>query len=64
MLPNDLKTEIVSTFDFTAWRHVFSLRTSPMAHPQMRQLAVPLLADFKKRWPAVFDDITILGVDT
>jgi thymidylate synthase (FAD) len=57
VLPNDLKTEIVSTFDFTEWRHVFSLRTAPVAHPQMRQLTVPLLGEFAQRWPAVFADL-------
>jgi thymidylate synthase (FAD) len=57
VLPNDLKTEIVSTFDFTEWRHVFKLRTAPVAHPQMRQLTIPLLAEFKTRWPLVFGDL-------
>lgn len=57
VLPNDLKTEIVSTFDFTEWRHVLSLRTAPVAHPQMRQLTIPLLNEFAQRWPHVFSDL-------
>jgi thymidylate synthase (FAD) len=57
VLPNSLKTEIVATLDFTAWRHVFRLRTSKAAHPQMREVMVPLLADFTQRWPEVFNDI-------
>jgi thymidylate synthase (FAD) len=57
VLPNSLKTEIVATLDFTAWRHVFRLRTSKSAHPQMREVMIPLLAEFVERWPAVFDDI-------
>ncbi len=56
-LPNSLKTEVVATLDFTAWRHVFRLRTSKAAHPQMRQIMVPLLVDFTARWPDFFDDI-------
>jgi len=29
----------------------------PAAHPQMRQVAIPLMAEFKKRIPALFDDL-------
>lgn len=57
VLPNSLKTEIVVTADFTEWRHIFKLRTSKKAHPQMRELMVPLLAEFKRLIPVVFDDI-------
>lgn len=32
-------------------------RCSPAAHPQMRQIAVPLLAEFKRLIPVVFDDL-------
>jgi thymidylate synthase (FAD) len=61
LLPNSLKTEIVATLDFTAWRHVFTQRTSPKAHPQMREVMVPLLAEFTARWPWAFDDIKVEG---
>lgn len=57
VLPNSLKTEIVATLDFTAWRHVFKLRTAKAAHPQMREIMIPLLNIFKMYWPACFDDI-------
>ena len=57
VLPNSLKTEIVATFNLREWRLVFKLRTSPKAHPQMREVMVPLLAEMKKRLPVVFDDI-------
>lgn len=56
-LPNGLKTEITMTCDLTEWRHVFKLRASPRAHPQMRELMVPLLQDFKNLIPIVFDDL-------
>ncbi len=61
MLPNSLKTEIIVTMNLREWRHFFKLRTSGKAHPQMREVAVPLLAAFKKLIPIVFDDIE-LGV--
>jgi thymidylate synthase (FAD) len=59
VLPNSLKTEIVVTADFTEWRHIFQQRTSAAAHPQMREVMVPLLAEFQKRWPAAFDDLGV-----
>jgi thymidylate synthase (FAD) len=57
ILPNSLKTEIVVTFNLREWRHFFTLRTSPKAHPQMREIAIPLLEEFKKQIPVIFDDI-------
>jgi len=57
VLPNSLKTEIVMTANLREWRHVFKLRTSPAAHPQMREIMMPLLEEFKRLIPAVFDDI-------
>ena len=38
-------------------RHFFGLRTSDAAHPQMREIAIPLLEEFKKRVKIIFDDI-------
>lgn len=57
VLPNSLKTEIVMTMNLREWRHFFKLRTAPNAHPQMREIACPLLDEFKKRIPVIFDDI-------
>ena len=57
VLPNSLKTEIVITYNLREWRHFFSLRCSKRAHPQMRQIAVPLLREFKRLIPVIFDDI-------
>lgn len=47
VLPNDCKTDIIVTGSETAWKHFFSLRTAPGAHPDMRELACPLEAEFK-----------------
>lgn len=57
VLPNSLKTEIVVTMDLREWRHFFRLRTSPAAHPQMREVALPLLEAFRQAVPVVFDDL-------
>ncbi len=59
VLPNSLKTEIVMTTNLREWRHVFKLRTSKAAHPQMQEIMLPLLQEFKKTIPAIFNDILI-----
>lgn len=57
VLPNSLKTEIVMTTNPREWRHVFKLRCAEAAHPQMREVMLPLRAEFAKRWPALFGDL-------
>jgi len=61
VLPNSLKTEIVMTANPREWRHFFSLRAAPPAHPQMREVACPLLAEFHERVPVLFDDVGDAG---
>lgn len=57
VLPNSLKTEIVMTANLREWRHVIGLRCGKAAHPQIRELLLPLLAEFHAKIPAVFDDL-------
>ena len=57
VLPQSLKAEIVVGANLREWRHVFKLRTSKRAHPQMREVMVPLLVEFKLLAPIIFDDI-------
>lgn len=57
VLPNSLKTELVMTANIREWRHFLKLRTSPAAHPQMREVAGLLLKELKVKIPVVFDDI-------
>lgn len=56
VLPGCIKTEIVTTGNFREWRHFFSLRTSPKAHPQMREIADMILVDAAQRVSIVFDE--------
>jgi len=58
VLPNSLKTEIIVTMNLREWRHFFNLRTSSGSHPQMCEIARPMLDYFKQLVPAVFDDIS------
>lgn len=57
VLPNSLKTEIVMTANLREWRLIFSLRTAAPAHPQMRQVMVPLRAVLARAFAPVFDDL-------
>lgn len=57
VLPNSLKTEVVMTANMREWRHFFKMRCSPAAHPQMQEVAIPLLEQFRERVPVLFDDI-------
>ncbi len=57
VLPNSLKTEIVVKGNIREWRHMFALRCSKKAHPQIRALMLTLLVDLQDRLPVVFDDL-------
>ena len=57
VLPNSLKTEIVMTANLREWRRVLSLRTSTAAHPQMREIMVPLLTELRTKIPVIFDNL-------
>lgn len=59
VLPNSLKTEIIITMNLREWRHFFRLRTSPAAHPQMREIANMILQEFKMRLPVIFEDLEV-----
>ena len=57
ILPNSIKTEVVMTANLREWRHFLKLRTAQAAHPQMRELTIPLLKELKDKIPVIFDDI-------
>lgn len=59
VLPNSLKTEVVMTANLREWRHFFKLRCSPAAHPQMREVAIPLLKEMREKIPVFFYDVAV-----
>ena len=64
VLPNSLKTEIVVTMNMREWRHFFKLRaagTTGKPHPQMVEVALPLLRECQELMPELFDDIQPVG---
>lgn len=60
VLPNSTKTEIVITANYREWRNFFKLRTAQAAHPQMREVTIPLLKELKEKLPIIFDDIEVI----
>ena len=57
VLPNSLKTEINMTANVREWRNFFTLRCDKAAHPQMREVAIPLLKEFAEKLPVLFGDL-------
>lgn len=62
VLPNSLKTEVVMTANLREWRHFFKLRAVGVTgapHPQMREVAIPLLKELQEKVPVIFDDLVV-----
>jgi thymidylate synthase (FAD) len=57
VFPNALASRIIITGNLRNWRHFFIMRTTREAHPQMREVTIPLLAEFQAKIPVLFDDI-------
>lgn len=60
VLPNSTKADIVLTGNYREWRHFFWLRAADKtgaAHPQMHEVAQPLLEELHDKIPVIFDDI-------
>lgn len=58
VLPNSLASTLLMTGNLRNWRHFFLMRTSVESHPQMREVTIPLLAEFKEKVPLLYDDIS------
>lgn len=57
VFPNALASRIIITGNLRNWRHFFIMRTTVESHPQMRQVSIPLLAEFQSAFPVLYDDI-------
>lgn len=57
VLPNALATKIVMTANLREWRHVFNLRLSNAAHPDMQHLMRIVFKLAYQYFPPVFEDI-------
>ena len=57
VLPLSLKSELCMTATVNSWTHFFNLRAldkTGSAHPQMKEVTIPLLAKFKATYPTLF----------
>jgi len=54
VLPTCLKTEIWVTANYREFAHIFTLRCSPQAHPQIREVMLLALEKFKDVVPEMF----------
>lgn len=66
VLPTCLKTEIVVTMNLREWMHFFNLRavgTTGAPHPQIKELAMPLLEVFANVFPEVFGEQYYLALE-
>jgi thymidylate synthase (FAD) len=57
VLPNSTKTEIFVTANLRQWRHIFNLRCSKKAHPQIRALMTDIRNTFAQEYPIFFKDL-------
>ncbi len=57
VLTNSVKAELFMTARIGEWQHFLKLRAAKDAHPQMREVAVPLLQEFIKRDPMMFQGV-------
>jgi|SRR5215831_7180042 len=57
VLPNALASTIVMTGNLRSWRWFFLARTTMEAHPDMRRITIPLLLEFKEKFPLLYEDI-------
>jgi thymidylate synthase (FAD) len=56
-LAHFVKTEYFASLNLGSWWNFFAKRTAEAAHPQMRQLAIPLLRYFRQHLPMFFDSV-------
>jgi thymidylate synthase (FAD) len=54
VLAHSLKTELVTTFNLSQWRHFLEMRADPADSPQMRSIVGECLSDFRAWMPEIF----------
>lgn len=58
VLPHALATKLLVTANLRSWRGFLIKRTTAETHLEMRRVTDPLLIQFQKEYPYLFDDIT------
>ena len=57
VLPNSTASTIAMSGNLRNWRWFFLARTTKEAHPDMKRVTIPMLAEFKEKIPVLFEDI-------
>ncbi len=57
VLPLGLKSEVIVKYNLRQWREIFKLRAHSDAHPNMRELMIPLRNEFAEIMPEIFGDL-------
>ena len=57
VLPNSLAATISVTGNLRNWRLFFLMRTSRETHPDFKRITIPMLAEFQRIIPILYDDI-------
>lgn len=58
VLPNCMKTEVVTTYNLRTWRHIFKERAlNPHAQKEIREIMLGILGAFKEHLPILFGDL-------
>lgn len=57
ILPHSIAAEVCMTANLREWRHIFKLRCSPAAHPDVQEIMKMVLEEFHNKIPVVFDDL-------
>lgn len=62
VLPTSVKADIAITTNLYEWKHILNLRacdaTGP-AHPQMKEIMVPLFREMKAEYPEILEDLSL-----
>ncbi len=63
VLPIGIKSQIVISANFREWCHIFTMRTSKVAHWEIRRVMCNLLEFIQPILSPIFDDFIEMGVD-
>ncbi|MBP3648539.1 MAG: FAD-dependent thymidylate synthase [Clostridia bacterium] len=56
ILPNSTKTIIVMKANIREWLHIFELRNSPAAYPEMRTMISMIINEFQRLYPGLYSE--------
>lgn len=57
VLPNSLKSKLDIKANLREWRWILEKRCHKSAHPQIREVMIPLLNELKEKLPIIFGDL-------